>query len=319
MPYVLSDNIYGYISQTTGFISGDNVDLVVVLYKDSLNNQLDVINYDQVKVEVFDHFKRKKATFAKVPGAGEMPLTIGQKTQGEEGHIQFRLDAATTATFETGDVFVKVTIIQSSYTVTPIANTLPYLKIADKLPEGSTSGGSSSMPSTYKATVPAVTYEITSTNSSLPNPGEGDLTLNSSNPSNVTAIKLHNTEASGKLNVYLSQMVGVLNSGANLLITLTNFNNPSDYVMYRVVSGNPVDLDNDGASLTDRDDVTLMGVQFMAAASSSNSIMTFTEGSVYGLLFDSYSGAGLQGPTGAQGAQGSAGATGATGAQGAAG
>ena len=324
MPYVLRENIYAYISQTIDFIPGDNPSITIVLYKDSLNNQLDVINYDQVKVTVFDHLKRKKATYAKVPSATELALTIGNKTNGEEGYVTIELGSDLTPHIEAGDVFVAIELTQSSYVTNPISISLPYLKVGSSLSSGTgTTGGSKQLPSNYKATVPATIYSVG--DASLADPGIGQFTVNSSNPINVTAIKMHNTESGGNLNVYLNEMISILNSGANLLLTLTNFNKPDSYAMYRITSGNAVDLDNDGASATDRDDFMLIGVQFMAAASTSTNSLSFNVEESYGVLFDSYSGAGLQGPAGADGAQGAAGSTGAqgaagsTGAQGAAG
>ena len=315
MPYVLRDSIYGYIAQTQSFVSGDVANFTIILYKDSLNNQLDVVNYDQITVEVFDYLKRKKVTFARIPGAGEHGLQLGNKGNGEEGHVSFTLDAALTPLFDTGEVYVKITITQSSYVNQPISIQLPFLRIADKLSNGTGStGGSKQLPSNYKATVPSTLYSVGDLSLSVPNSGQ--ITFNSNNPTSVTGIKIHNVEQAGKLNVYLSSMVDVLNSGANLLITLTDFDAPDNYAIYRITAGGVIDANGNGGSFTDFEDHVLLGVQFMAASYTSTIGFNFALGNTFGILFDSYSGAGLQGPTGAAGAQGAAGANGSDGVDG---
>jgi len=269
MPYVLANNIYGYIAQTQSFVSGDVANFTVVLYKDSLNNQLDVVNYDQVTVEVYDYLKRKKLTFAKKPANGEYGLSLGNKSNGEEGYVNFTLTQEMTSMFDAGEVYVKVSIVQSSYVTKPITTQLPFLKVADKLSSGTGStGGAKQLPTNFKATVPSVVYSIG--NLTHDNPDPGQLSFNSSTANNVTAIKMHNTAVGGKLNVYISSMVDVLNSGANLLLTITDFDSPEDYVIYRVATGGVIDANGDGGSFNDFDDYILLGVQFVAAAYSTS-------------------------------------------------
>ena len=132
MPYVLRDNIYGYIAQVSNFATGDNPEFAVVLYKDSLNNQLNLKRYDLVTIDVYDKIKRKQLTFSSNSTYQELPLVLGNSSEGEEGYVKFTIPSDRTSLFEAGDVFVKVTITQSSYVSTPIITELPLLKIAQK-------------------------------------------------------------------------------------------------------------------------------------------------------------------------------------------
>ena len=301
MPYVIKENFFAYISQVQTISQGSQTTFGIVMYRDVINDQLDLSNYDNVTVRLYDdqgiHFK----TYSKVTKPGNDSLFIGNSANGEEGLIQFILDENDTANLRIGSVHAEIEIVQSKYIITSITTKMPKLIIAVV---------SLYVPGTRtfnliddKFITPASLYSVGSISGEFP--VQGRISFQTSDPRNVTSIQVHFKDVRGYTNEYLDYVLSDLfqegGSDSGVYMVITDVDRPYEYYIYDIISW---EMTNDVMSGSESPVVYEIMVTYRSHSSSDNVLSKFLLNQNLSLSLDAYAAAGSKGDVGPQGPQG---------------
>ena len=141
MPYVSKDDVLLYIDAPLDFSQGTAQDVQLVVFKDYINNQLNLSTADSITVTLFDSIGRKTYQYSHPQSIGTTsPLVIGTTAEGTHGYLNFTITESQSSTILTGDLFVEVALTFTNYYPTAKTYILPRLAIAS-LSAGNGTGG----------------------------------------------------------------------------------------------------------------------------------------------------------------------------------
>lgn len=301
MPYVIKENFFAYISQVQSISQGSQTTFGIVMYRDVINDQLDLSNYDNVTVRLYDdqgiHFK----TYSKVAKPGNDSLFIGNSANGEEGLIQFILDENDTANLRIGSVHAEIEIVQSKYIITSITTTMPKLIIA--VVSLYVPGARTFNLIDDRFITPASLYSVGSTSGEFP--VQGRISFQTSDPRNVTSIQVHFKDVRGYTNEYLDYVLGDLfqegGTDSGVYMVVTDVDRPYEYYIYDIISW---EMTNNVMSGSESPVVYEITVTYRSHSSSDNVLSKFSLNQNLALALDAYAAVGSKGDAGPQGPQG---------------
>ena len=329
MPYVSKDDILAYIDSSIQFTQDSSRTVELIIFKDYINNQLNLSTADSITITLFDSIGRKTYQYSQPRVYGTTsPLELGNVVDGNEGHVTFTITAEQAATIITGDLYVEVALTFTNYYPSAKTYILPRLLIGSlSAGNGGTSGtsgtsgtgGNGNSTTGYgKQDQPISRYSVEAINGADPT-NFGKMTFNNANPALVTELKFRNLDLdkvrNGILENFLTNRIDA--DGAVGAITIVNVNTPYHYAIYKILGWSRTDITIGGGIDNDSDGIA---VEVEFEAKSQSPVLTFpnwTPGQTISYVLDAYGAANSGGTTsGLSGTSGTSGVSGINGQNG---
>lgn len=312
MPYVIKENIFAYVSSVQPIGQGSQTTFGIVMYKDVVNDQLDLSSYDDVIVRLYDNNGFLFKTYSKKKAFGNDSLFIGNFASGEEGLIQFILDEYDTANIPLGVIMAEVELVITRYVISDIRVTLP--KLAISTVSTYVPGSGTMQPYEDKSTSASSNYVIGSTDGAFPS--QGRITFKDEDPRNVTEILIHKKDVRGYDNAYLEYVLNDLISQieSGVYLTINSVNRPYEYSIYEIESWEEY---NEVSSGVPGMPAYRLIVEYKGHSTASNTLRNYIVNDSVGISLDAYASIGAKGSEGSTGQIGPKGSIGPTGPQGA--
>ena len=272
MPYVSNQDIIAYIDNEINFIQGNSQKYEIFLFKDFLNNALNLNQPTNIMVSVWntdEKLLQYNAPFSSGT-SGELNLDL----TGNTGKIDFTITAEQGAFVTAGNLFVEVSIIYENYYPQSKTYVFDKFKIGQAIADDTntdTDLGKSNENATInigpKFTLEHIDLDIPS--------AAGKMSIDSNNPINVSKIIFKNLDKNlvrlTNLENFLSKRIS--DDKINGIITLYDNADSNLYGIYKIISWQRLDLisgngnndDSDGIELT----VTLEGISTGPGVSKS--------------------------------------------------
>ena len=298
MPYVSKDDIMAYIPTGVSLSQSVATQIEIILYKDYIDNQLNIANADAVTVTLYNSKGQKTYQYSNPVITGQTNrLQLGQPATTTQGYITFDVTAQQAASMAAGDVFAQVTITYSNYYPRAKTYVLPQLLIGDNndslIPGGGTGSGTGDNVSvSIKSSTPTIKYNVGSINGAVPS--IGGVSFNNEIPSAVTEITFYNLDANNMRNTLLENyLLTKLDNGVSGTITIVDINDSRQYAIYNISSYVRINPDTGGGDDNDNDSIKITVVhesssytpiapahKFIAGQSISYDINTYGGASV---------------------------------------
>ena len=263
MAHVTQEDIIGYIDNTIDVIQGDSQVYTIKLYRDRLDGNLNPVLYTSFTMNLLDESSNLIAQYAmpRVYGvSGELSLLNGDPNT--QAVFQFELARLQTLNLPAGKLFVNIVVVNENINPTKIYS-LPNLEIGSIL-FNENRHDASQYQSTRSSTGIGVSasmdpyYKIQHIDGSVPI-GQGNLSLNSGTPGEVSEMTFMNSDYNGvRVTVLENFLINRIDKdGIEGTITLINRDDTAQYSIFNVVdwyrvncgSGNCVDDIDDAIQL----------------------------------------------------------------------
>lgn len=273
MPYISNDDIILSIDNEVNFFQGNSQQYEMFLFKDYLNNPLNLNQPTSIQVAVWNETEKLLQYNSPFNSgtSGVLNLDIGNNT----GKIDFTITAEQSNYITSGDLFVEVTVIYENFYPQPKTYVFDKFKIGQMIVDD-TGGGGEPEPPLTPSTTTNISPKFILEHIDLDHPSEaGRMSLDNNNPSEVTKIIFKNLDKNlvrlTNLENFLTQRI--TNEEINGIITLFDNSDSNLYAIYKIiewkrldlVSGNGDDDDSDGIELT----VVLEGISTGPGVSKS--------------------------------------------------
>lgn len=237
MPYVSNMDIIAYIESENNFIQGNSQTYEIFLFKDILNNPLNLNQPTAIRVAIWnDTTQLLKYTAPFSSGtSGELNLDLA----GNTGKIDFTITQEQGNFVTSGNLFAEVTIIYENFYPQPKTYVFNKFKIgqaiADDTPDPETP------PPPQSPDVARFTLEYVDGN----NPSDsGRMSMDSNTPSEVTKLIFRNLDKNlvriTDLENFLTKRISADES--NGTITLYDASDSNLYAIYKILSWSRVDI-----------------------------------------------------------------------------
>ena len=282
MPSVNKQDVFLVLPEKKTIIRGSAQSFVFTAHKNYIGNYIDLNRVNNIEYVIYDSNGVEVKTGSRTGG----DLTIGSGDL--KGQFQITLAASDTLNIPSGNLEIRVTIVETTGLGQPKPIVMPRMKIGsiansgDTLPDGSVAG---------RFTVPSIVYSVKSFNGT-DKPIPGQLVFNSAKPGAITNIIISNTDDTGKKNALLEQTLSkrIDTDGAYAYITLTNVNNTSEYASFKIVSWERVNVtDLENANIAEYTDAIKLVVDPEGNSRTLDADLVFEAGDKLGFLIDAYS------------------------------
>lgn len=262
MAYVVQDDILVYLEQVVLVGQGISTNIKLTFYKDFVGSQLDIRKTGALRISLFNPAGKRLLTYNYPTGYGE-PITTsyGEETKGE---IEFTISKFYSSNLELEPLYAEVVFIdEKNYFPNVKRYEFQQFQIAEVV--------ESDVPPLSAGITGDVLVSLFKTASITGgNPTEhGDISFNSSSPSNTTSVILNNINSEhirlSSLENFLTKRIQT--AGETGIITLINADAPTQYAVYKIIDWNRINL-NDNNSDSDFADAIELTLQYEASTSS---------------------------------------------------
>lgn len=263
MAHVTQEDIIGYIDNTIDVIQGDSQVYTIKLYRDRLDGNLNPTLYTSFTINLLDESSNLIAQYARprVYGvSGE--LTLINTDPNTQAVFEFELSRLQTLNLPAGKLYANIVVVNENISPTKIYS-LPNLEIGSIL-FNENRHDASQYKSTRSSTGIGVSasmdpfYKIQHIDGSVPI-GQGNLSLNSGTPGEVSEMTFMNSDYDGiRVSLLENFLINRIDKdGIEGTITLINREDTAQYSIFNVVdwyrvncgSGNCVDDLDDAVKL----------------------------------------------------------------------
>ena len=238
MPYVSNMDIIAYIESENNFIQGNSQTYEIFLFKDILNNPLNLSQPTAIRVAIWNDTEQLlKYTSPFSSGtSGELNLDLA----GNTGKIDFTITQEQSSFVTSGNLFAEVTIIYENFYPQPKTYVFDKFKIGQAIADDNT-GGPEPPVSPESPDIARFVLEYVDGN----NPSDsGRMSMNSNTPSEVTKLTFRNLDKNLvrviDLENFLTKRISADES--NGIITLYDASDSNLYAIYKIQSWNRVDI-----------------------------------------------------------------------------
>ena len=256
MPYVSNADIIAYIDSEINFIQGNSQTYEIFLFKDFLNNPLNLNQPTAIRVAIWndtEQLLKYTAPFSSGT-SGELNLDLA----GSTGKIDFTITAEQGNFVTPGNLYAEVTIIYENYYPQPKTYTFDKFKIGQAIQGEVVDPSTEPSASTVSNNVQPV-FTLEHVDGDSPS-AAGRMSINSAIPIDADKIVFKNLDKNlvrlTNLENFLVRRIGA--DEINGVITLYDTSDSNLYAIYKIVSwrrldlvtGNGDDDNSDGIELT---------------------------------------------------------------------
>ena len=250
MPYISNDDIILSLDAEINFIQGNSQKYEMFLYKDSLNNPLNLNQPTSIQVAIWNETEKLLQYNSPFNSgtSGILNLDNGNNT----GKIDFTITAEQGVYISGNILYAEVTVIYENFYPRPKTYIFDKIKLGSVIsteePEGE-----NIRPLFYNHI-----FEIESIDNTNPT-AAGKVAFDSSTPGDVTKIKFRNLDINGvritELENILENRITTEEANANIIISLNQ--NTSMYAIYKIADWARLDINNNEDNTENIDGIEL--------------------------------------------------------------
>lgn len=238
MPYVSNMDIIAYIDSEVNFIQGNSQTYEIFLFKDFLNNPLNLNQPSAIRVAIWnDNTVLLKYTAPFSSGtSGELNLDLG----GNTGKIDFTITQEQSNFVTSGNLFAEVTIVYENFYPQPKTYVFNKFKIGQAINDDTVDPVEPPI-SPESPDIARFVLEYVDGN----NPSDsGRMSMNSNTPSEVTSLIFRNLDKNLVRIIDLENFLTkrISSDESNGTITIYDASDSNLYAIYKIQSWNRVDI-----------------------------------------------------------------------------
>lgn len=279
MPYVAKDDLILFIENEENFLQGNPQAYIISLYKDYLDNGLDMDQPTSIHVALFvDDNRVIQYSNPSTPGvSGNLLLDVDNST------ASWTIDLMQSTYLPDGDLFAEVSVVYENFYPQPKTYVFPRLKLGQVIDNPNIDNGGDNGNGGNNGNggeTPAIvvthngTFTVEATNGTEPT-APGMVTLDSETPGDVTEILFRNLDSNQirltSLENFLSKRI--TNDEINGVITIIDTDPTNMYSIYKIEGWQRVDLTPGNGDYDDSDGIK---IQVSLEASSTGPGVTQT-------------------------------------------
>jgi hypothetical protein len=262
MAYAVQDDILIYLEQVVLVGQGLSTNIKLTFYKDFVGSQLDVRKTGSLRISLFNPAGKRLLTYNYPTGYGE-PITPSY-VDATKGEVEFTISKFYSSNLELEPLYAEVIFVdEKNYFPGTKKYEFKQFQIAEVVV-------SDVPPITVGVTGDMLVSIFNISSITGQNPTEhGDISFNSSSPTDTTSVILNNINTEhirlSSLENFLTKRIQT--TGETGIITLINADAPTQYAVYKITSWQRINLDGNNSN-TDFADAIKLNLQYEATTSS---------------------------------------------------
>jgi hypothetical protein len=262
MPYVAKDDILIYLENTVTIGQGVSTNIKLTLYKDFVGNQIDLRRTGSLKISLFNSAGKRLVVY-NYPNLYAEPIKISYLWE-QRGEATFTISKFISSNLLLGDIYAEVVFVDTrNYFPTTKTYRFEQFKIGTVV-----STGIPPIETETPGDILVSSFNISSVTGSNPLDA-GNVSVNSSNPSQTTSIIFNNTnENSIRIDSLENFLTNRLTENEEQgIITLIDGDSAARYAVYNIVSWERIDLNGNNLD-SDFGDAIRINLEYEDASSS---------------------------------------------------